>query len=102
MAKIKVAEIGDLQPGEGKSVEVNRKCAALFNLDGTHYAIEDFCTHAGAPLGDGRIRDGKVMCSWHGAEFCIKTGKAMTPPAFTDVRSFPVTIDGNDILIDFD
>lgn len=44
---VKVATTGDLAPGRGKMVEVDGKKIALFNLEGSFYAIDDTCTHRG-------------------------------------------------------
>ena len=41
---IKVVSTADLAPGEARCVEVAGKKIALFNLDGSFYAIDDTCT----------------------------------------------------------
>jgi nitrite reductase/ring-hydroxylating ferredoxin subunit len=39
--------MGDIPPGQGRPVEVNGKKIALFNVDGSYYAIDDICNHRG-------------------------------------------------------
>ncbi len=55
-AYIKVANADDLQPGQAKLVEVGDQRVALFNVDGTCYAISDTCTHRGGPLSEGHCQ----------------------------------------------
>ncbi len=99
---VKVAQTSDLAPGQGKEVEVEGNSIALFNVDGTFYAIDNTCTHVGGPLGEGDVDGDVVTCPWHGAGFNIKTGGVTNPPAGSDVRSYPVKVEGDDVLIELD
>ena len=74
---------------------------SLFFVDGQYLAIDDRCSHAQASLADGPVyKDDKgrciVECPWHGAQFDLKSGAALTPPAFTPVKSYPVRVTEND------
>lgn len=82
----------ELPPGTYKVVEVDDADIAVFNIDGQYYAIEDVCTHDGAPLTGGGIEGCEVICPRHGARFCLKTGDALTPPAYEPVSVFPVRL----------
>ena len=97
---IKIAQIGDLSPGEGKVFEAEGQTIALFNVDGIYYAIENACTHVGGPLGDGALVGDQVTCPLHGAQFNVASGKVLGPPARSDVKSFVVTVEGSDVLIE--
>lgn len=78
-----VAQVGDLPPGTGRTVEVRGVWIALFNIDGAFYAIDNACPHAGGPLGEGKIREGGVVeCPWHGWRFHITTGQRVGNPNF--------------------
>ncbi len=99
---VKVAQTSDLAPGEGKAVEVEGQNIALFNVDGTFYAIGNTCTHKGGPLGEGDLDGDIVTCPWHGAGFNVKTGACTGGPAASDVKSFPVKVDGDDVLVELD
>ena len=99
---VKLAETGDLPPGTGKVVQAEGRQIALFNVAGTFYAINNTCTHVGGPLGEGELTGDTVKCPWHGAHFNVKTGAVTGPPARADVRSFPVKLDGNDVLVEVD
>ena len=57
---VKVAQVGELAPGEKKQIDLDGVEVALFNVDGEYYAIEDVCTHDGAPLAHGRFKGEEV------------------------------------------
>jgi nitrite reductase/ring-hydroxylating ferredoxin subunit len=97
---IKVAETKDVAPGTGKVVEVEGRSIALFNVAGTFHVIDNTCSHEGGPLGEGELAEEVVTCPWHGATFNVKTGAAIGPPAVESVQRFPVTIQGNDVMVE--
>ena len=89
---VKVASTADLAPGEAKCVEAAGKKIALFNLEGTFYAIDDTCTHRGGPLSEGEVSGEEVTCPWHGAVYNIKTGAVLGPPAPRGVARYAVRV----------
>ena len=97
---ITVAQKGDLPPGAAISVEVAGEPVALFNIDGTYYAIGDTCTHSGGPLCEGEVDGTVVTCPWHGATFDVCTGAALGPPADDGVASYRVEVNEDDIRIE--
>ena len=97
---IKVAETKDVAAGTGILVELEGERVALFNENGTFYAIGDVCTHAGGPLSEGDLEGDVVTCPWHGAQFDIKTGEATSPPATEPVPTYRVKVEGENILIE--
>lgn len=97
---VKIAQTGDLSPGEGKVFEAEGQTIALFNVDGTFYAVENTCTHVGGSLGEGALVGDQVTCPLHGAQFNVASGKVLGPPAGSDVKSFVVTVEGSDVLIE--
>lgn len=97
----KVALLSELPPGERVGVKVGEVEIALFNIEGKVYALENCCPHAGARLSDvGHPQPGKVMCVLHGALFDVETGEVLAPPAERAVKTYPVAIDGDDILVE--
>ncbi len=66
---------------------------AVFNIGGTFYAIEDTCTHDGGELAGGALEGDVVICPRHGARFCLRTGAALSPPAYEPVRTFETRIE---------
>jgi nitrite reductase/ring-hydroxylating ferredoxin subunit len=73
---------------------------ALFNLDGTFYAIEDTCPHRGAPLWEGELEGSELTCPWHGARFNITTGANLCPPAQKGVACYKVQVVGDEVQLD--
>ncbi|MFQ5851114.1 MAG: Rieske (2Fe-2S) protein [Candidatus Binatia bacterium] len=97
---VKVAKTSEVIPGQGKMVEVNGKKIALFNVDGSFYAIDDTCTHRGGPLSEGSLGEKHVTCPWHGAVFDVTTGETLGPPAPTGVVRYNVRVEGADIEVE--
>ncbi len=89
---IDVAPEEDFVPGGFKTVEADGQLLAVFRLDDGYYAIEDVCTHDGGELTGGEIEGDCIACPRHGARFNIKTGAVLSPPAYEDVRVFPVRV----------
>ena len=89
---IDVANVERLGPSESLVIDVDDVMIAVFNMDGDLYAIEDICTHDGAELTGGRIEGDQIICPRHGARFSIKTGEALTAPAYDPVTTFPVRV----------
>ncbi len=99
---IDVARVDELTPGNRKIIVTDVAGIAVFNLDGEFFAIEDVCTHDGGELASG-LRDGdQIICPRHGARFCIRSGKVLTPPAYEDIETFPVRIDQGVVQIDIE
>ena len=87
-----VAAAEDIPPGAYEVVETDDLILAVFNLDGEFFAIEDICTHDGEELTGGPVDGDQIICPRHGARFCLRTGKALTPPAYEDLPTYPVRI----------
>ncbi|MFQ5684459.1 MAG: Rieske (2Fe-2S) protein [Candidatus Binatia bacterium] len=97
---VKVIKTSEIAPGQGRMVEVGGKKIALFNVEGTFYAIDDTCTHRGGPLSEGALDGEKVTCPWHGAVFNVTTGEVLGPPAPEGVARYNSRIDGDDIEVE--
>ena len=95
---VKVAQVSDLQPGTGKVVTVKDKAIALFNVDGTFYAIDNTCVHRGGPLGEGEMEGNVVTCPWHGWQYDVKTGVSETNPS-AKVQTYQVKVDGSAVMV---
>jgi 3-phenylpropionate/trans-cinnamate dioxygenase ferredoxin component len=98
--QIKIAVTSDLPSGQATAFEVEGQRLAVFNVGGIYYAIEDTCPHAGGPLSEGSVEGCKVTCPWHGADFDLKTGAVLGPPAFEGVKTFKVVVEGDDIKVE--
>ena len=102
MADTTRVELGELNVAEGEMVS----CRAgevevmLCRVNGQLHAIEDRCSHAESTLSDGFLEGVYVTCPLHFAQFDVRTGRHLGPPAFTGVRSFPVQQGAGGVVIE--
>jgi len=89
----------ELPAGEFRVIDVDGADVAVFNIDGELMAIEDVCTHDGAPLTGGPVEGRQIICPRHGARFCLRTGNALTPPAYEPTSVMPVRVDDGKIFV---
>jgi nitrite reductase (NADH) small subunit len=99
MARVRIAQTGEVPPGTGKVVEVAGQALALFNVDGAFYAIDNACPHRGGPLGEGDLDGFIVTCPWHGWRWDVTTGCNANNPAL-QVGCFPVTVEGGEVFVE--
>src|ERR1019366_1302723 len=84
-----------LADGQAISIPVGRRVIAVARSGAEYFAIEDICTHDGAELVGGEIEGDQIICPRHGARFCLRTGEALTPPAYEPIRVFETkTVNG--------
>ena len=102
MAWQKVARLDALGDGGVIGVDVDGKPVALYRIGDSVYATDGMCTHATGLLADGFLEDGEIECPLHQARFDIRTGKALCEPATEDLRTYPVKVEGADVLIDLE
>jgi nitrite reductase (NADH) small subunit/3-phenylpropionate/trans-cinnamate dioxygenase ferredoxin subunit len=95
---VPVARLSEIPPGTGRTVEVNGVRIALFNVDGTFYAVDNTCPHAGGPLGEGKLKEAIVECPWHGWRFDVRTGQREHNPSF-EVPCCRVHVEDGQILL---
>ena len=96
---VKVAEVGEVAPGEMAMVRLDRDQILLANVDGTFYAINNMCSHKMGRLAKGRLDNVEVICPFHSARFSVVTGEALTSPASKSVQTYEILISGEEILI---
>ena len=95
----KVSTRSELLPGGKVLAVIDGRAIAVFNVEGEFHAIDDVCTHDGGPLAEGELDGCAIMCPRHGAKFDVRTGKALSFPAFEPVAHHTVTVQGDDILV---
>ncbi len=92
MTWLQVAPADSIADGDYAQIEIDTMLVAVFNIHGTFYAIEDTCTHDGGELAGGAIDGDVVICPRHGARFCLRSGAALTPPAYEPVKTFETRV----------
>jgi 3-phenylpropionate/trans-cinnamate dioxygenase ferredoxin subunit len=96
----RVAKLSDL-PDEGAvRVQVGSRAICLARSRGAVFAVNDVCSHADVSLAEGDVEDGTVECWLHGSRFDLRTGRPTGLPATKPVATYPVTIEGDDVLVD--
>jgi 3-phenylpropionate/trans-cinnamate dioxygenase ferredoxin subunit len=100
-AFVEAAKAGELAPGKMKRVEIGGRRILLANVEGRFYAADDTCTHEEASLSSGFLKGELVKCPLHGSRFNVRTGEALEEPAQENLKTYPVRLQGERILIDF-
>jgi 3-phenylpropionate/trans-cinnamate dioxygenase ferredoxin subunit len=91
--------LDELTPGKPKRIEVNGESVCVARIGDEVFAISDTCSHSDASLSEGDITGYKIECWLHGAEFDLRSGAALTPPAVEAVESYEVIQDGQSVTI---
>ncbi len=91
-----------LPVGNHTVIDTEAGPVALFHLEDGLFAIEDRCSHDGGELACGRVEHGEIICPRHGARFCLRSGAALTPPAYEAIETFPVREKDGMIQINLD
>ena len=95
----RVAAVADVAEGKCLGVKAGRRDIAIFHMDGAFYALDNICTHEYALLSEGWMEKGCIECPLHAAQFDIKTGKALSAPADTNLRVYEIKAEGADLLV---
>jgi 3-phenylpropionate/trans-cinnamate dioxygenase ferredoxin subunit len=95
---VEAAGLDQVPPGKSTSVKVAGRDVALFNVDGTIFAMDDTCPHAGASLGLGKLDGKTVTCRSHGMRFDVTTG-CFAGTSDSGVASYPVKVVDGTILV---
>ena len=99
MSRVKVASLSSLPPGSVIQAEVGEDSLAICNVDGEIHVLNGICPHAGGPLGQGALHGSTIVCPWHAWEYDCRTGVCEFNAKFK-VDKFPVTVSGDDVLVD--
>lgn len=103
-----VCSTSDLEPEEALRVELDGEdgspveIAVVRDGDGNWHAISDICSHGQVSLSDGEVEGCLIECWLHGSQFDLRTGMPTALPALRPVPVYPVTVDGERVLVDID
>jgi 3-phenylpropionate/trans-cinnamate dioxygenase ferredoxin subunit len=97
---VPVAKTSEIQDGAVTIVEVGAARLGVCRVDGQIYAFEDVCTHDDGPLAEGELDGCSIECPRHGARFDVRTGAVLSMPAVYPIRTFPVQVEGDQVLVD--
>jgi 3-phenylpropionate/trans-cinnamate dioxygenase ferredoxin subunit len=85
-----IGSVAELESTSRLEADVDGWRVRVAIVGGTLYAFEDRCTHDDSPFDDAPIEDSEIICPRHGARFCLRTGAALSPPAYEPLRIFEV------------
>ncbi|MDA2993641.1 MAG: non-heme iron oxygenase ferredoxin subunit [Actinomycetota bacterium] len=92
--------LSSLSEGQPVKVEKNGRTICVTRIGNEVFAVDDTCSHSDASLSEGEVLDFKIECWLHGAEFDLRTGEAVTPPAVAPIKVYPVNVDGDSVTIE--
>jgi len=95
-----VASVDELSPGSCRVVDLDGMAVAVFHIGNEYYAIADVCPHDGGDLASGKLVGEEIICPRHGARFSIRTGAVLAPPAYENLRIFPVRVAESKVQIE--
>jgi nitrite reductase/ring-hydroxylating ferredoxin subunit len=97
---VRVGNTKDVVNNEMRVFEVAGTKVNVANVLGQLYAFDDTCTHKGCSLAQGKLEGTTVTCPCHGSQFDVTSGAVLRGPAERPVRSRPVQIQGEDLLVE--
>lgn len=97
---IRIAAVEDCPPGQCVELIVGDRVVALFNVDGTYFALDGVCPHQGGPLGQGQLSGCVVTCPWHGWQFDVRSGHHQLTPNVVQ-PSFSCKVENGDVYVSF-
>ena len=96
---VRACSLSELADESAIRVELDGRPVCIARSNGEVFAISDVCSHADVALSEGEIEDGHIECWLHGSMFDLRTGKPTGLPATRPVPTFPVTVEGDDVLV---
>lgn len=97
--KIRLCKTSEIPPGEMRGVDIEGiPPIAVYNIDGEFFATSNICTHATAMLTEGHLDGDSVECPLHGGCFNVRTGAPTSFPCEKPLRTFPLTVIGDELL----
>ena len=96
---VRAASLAELPEEGAVRVDLAGRPVCLARTGGEVFAIGDLCSHADVSLSEGDLDGGAIECWLHGSAFDLRTGKPTSLPAVRPVPTYPVTIEGDDVLV---
>ena len=100
MAWQRVTSVAEVKPDAPVPVTIGDKQIAVYRLGDEFFCLDDICPHAYAMMSSGFVEGERIECPLHQAAFEIRTGKCVAPPAESDLATYKVKVEGNDIYVD--
>ena len=86
-----VADLTEIKAGELSQADIDGVALVLTRDGDGVVALADRCTYRGGPLHEGELRDGCIVCPWHGCMFSLD-GTVVGGPATRPLPAYQVKI----------
>ncbi len=93
-------KLSELTTGKAVKIEKDGRSICVARVGDEVFAVDDTCSHSDASLSEGDITDFKIECWLHGAEFDLRTGQALTPPAVAPIKTYSESVEGDSVTVD--
>lgn len=100
MSLHRVALVADVPQDRGLEVKIGDVKIVVLRAAGQLRAFQGECPHAGAPLADGALCHGRLICPWHKAAFRAEDGALCEPPALDSLKRYPLELRGEEVWVD--
>ena len=77
-----------------------RTFAIYHSPDGEFFATDGLCSHEKVHLAGGLVMDYLIECPKHNGQFDYRTGEAMRAPVCVNLKTYPVKVDGDRVMIE--
>ncbi len=99
MPQLKVLENHELPLGSKRVVKVGETEILLIHCEAGVVAVQSKCPHAGGPLEEGAVCNGRLICPWHMGTFALPGGELLEPPAMEPLKSYRVQVRNEGIFV---
>ena len=96
---IRVCEAGEIDEEDLIRWDHDGRTFAIYHTETGFFATDGLCTHEDAHLEDGLVIGTVIECPLHQRTFDIATGKALTAPAYDDLRTYPVKVEDGTVYV---
>ena len=98
--RIDLCATGDVAEGAALKVETAGLTLAVFNVGGSFHVTDDRCTHGPGSLSEGYLDGFEIECDFHQGCFDVRTGAVTAPPCIVPVKTYPVIVEGDRVMIE--
>jgi len=100
MTQHAVARLAQLDEHRPLRVQAGSEEIILIRQGDQVHAYQGNCPHEGAPLNEGVVCGGLLVCPWHKAAFAVDEGAVCEPPALADLRRYRTWVKGDEVWVD--
>src|SRR5260221_13948750 len=99
MALTRVCSIDDITPGKPTKADPGGQALLVAKVGDKVHACSRVCLHRGGDLSEGELDGAVVTCPIHHWKYDVTTGACVQVPQMV-LKTFPVSIENNEVLVD--